>query len=95
MHSYSSMDGRGGYLDNIFIERLWRSYKYEHVYLYAHATPMELEVGTADWFDRYNNRRPHQALGYATPHQIYTGEVALKRASSASSAVVPSPCGIA
>ena len=68
-----SMDGRGRFMDNIFIERLWRSYKYEDVYLHAYSTPPELEAGAARWFERYNTFRPHQALGYATPHSVYLG----------------------
>jgi putative transposase len=66
-----SMDGRGRFMDNIFIERLWRSYKYEDVYLHAYATPRELHDGAARWFERYNTYRPHQALHYATPQTIY------------------------
>ena len=66
-----SMDGRGRWLDNRFIERLWRSYKYEDVYLRAYGSPAELEAGTERWFTHYNGRRPHQALAYRTPSDIY------------------------
>ena len=66
-----SMDGRGRFLDNIFIERLWRSYKYEDLYLHCHDTPSKVHDGAATWFHRYNTYRPHQALGYATPEAIY------------------------
>ena len=66
-----SMDGRGRFMDNIFIERLWRSYKYEEVYLRAHGTPVELEAGTRRWFGRYNDYRPHQSLDYLTPEAVY------------------------
>ncbi len=69
-----SMDGRGRFMDNIFIERLWRSYKYEEVYLHAHSTPLDLHRGTERWFERYNTYRPHQSLDYATPHAVYHGE---------------------
>jgi len=68
-----SMDGRGRWLDNVFIERLWRSYKYESVYLHSYQTPMALEEGTDYWFSRYNTWRPHQHLDYATPQTIYKG----------------------
>lgn len=66
-----SMDGRGRFLDNIFIERLWRSYKYEDVYLHCHDTVQKVHLGATDWFHRYNTFRPHQALGYATPEAVY------------------------
>jgi putative transposase len=66
-----SMDGRGRYVDNIFTERLWRSVKYEEVYLNEYACPREVRQGLARYFTFYNERRPHQALGYATPAQIY------------------------
>ena len=69
-----SMDGRGRWLDNRFIERLWRSYKYEDVYLRAYESPAELEAGTGKWFAHYNQSRPHQALGYRTPLEIYRGD---------------------
>ena len=70
-----SMDGRGRWLDNRFIERLWRSYKYEDVYLRAYESPAELEAGTGRWFDHYNTRRPHQAFGYRTPLDVYLNEI--------------------
>lgn len=66
-----SMDGRGRALDNIFIERFWRSLKYEDVYLKNYATVPALALGLADYFDFYNYRRPHQALDYQTPAQRY------------------------
>lgn len=66
-----SMDGRGRALDNIFVERLWRSVKHEDVYLKRYATLPELTVGLAEYFALYNGVRPHQALGYATPDQVY------------------------
>ncbi len=55
-----SMDGRGRWMDNVFIQRLWRSLKYEEVYLWSHGTLPELETGTARWMDFYNHRRRHQ-----------------------------------
>jgi len=57
-----SMDGRGRFVDNIFIERLWRSVKYEHVYIYRHETVPDLIRGLDDYFDFYNNRRFHHSL---------------------------------
>lgn len=66
-----SMDGRGRALDNIFVERLWRNVKYEDVYLKGYANMAELTVGLAQYFAFYNTERPHQALGYQTPHHVY------------------------
>lgn len=67
-----SMDGRGRVFDNIFIERLWRSVKYEDIYLNEYATGPELERGLGTYFDFYNHERPHQAHGYQTPYAIFT-----------------------
>ena len=69
-----SMDGKGRWMDNIFIERLWRSYKYEDLYLKEYATLAELEVGIRQWMQRYNTWRPHQTLGNKTPSQVYETE---------------------
>jgi putative transposase len=66
-----SMDGRGRALDNVFIERLWRSLKYEEVYLKSYRDVRELETGLAHWFAFYNHERPHQSLGYRTPADAY------------------------
>ena len=66
-----SMDGRGRAVDNIFTERLWRSVKYEEVYLNDYASPREARIGLTRYFQFYNFERPHQALGYQTPAQIY------------------------
>jgi len=62
-----SMDGRGRWMDNVFIERLWRSLKYEDVYLKGYADGREAARGIAEWVAFYNERRPHQALDYRTP----------------------------
>jgi len=70
-----SMDGRGRALDNIFVERLWRNVKYEDVYLKGYANMAELTVGLAQYFAFYNAERPHQALGYGTPDQVYRAGV--------------------
>lgn len=66
-----SMDGRGRFVDNIFIERLWRSLKYEDIYIKEYATVPALETGLTRYFDLYNNERPHQTLDYATPADYY------------------------
>ena len=66
-----SMDGRGRFVDNIFIERLWRSLKYEDIYIKEYATVPALEIGLTHYFDLYNYERPHQTLGYATPAECY------------------------
>lgn len=66
-----SMDGRGRALDNVFTERLWRSLKYEEVYLKEYNTPREARQSIAAYFEYYNNRRPHQALDYQTPAAVY------------------------
>jgi len=66
-----SMDGRGRALDNVFVERLWRSVKYEEVYLKSYDTVWQAEAGLAAWFDFYNHQRPHQGLNDRTPAQVY------------------------
>ena len=66
-----SMDGRGRALDNVFVERLWRSVKYEHVYLYEYASVPELEKGLEQYFTFYNHERPHQSLSYQTPEEVH------------------------
>ena len=67
----TSMDGRGRFLDNIFIERLWRSLKYECVYLHAFSGGRDARNGIGKWVDFYNNFRPHSAHGGATPASVY------------------------
>jgi len=66
-----SMDGRGRALDNIFVERLWRTVKYEEVYLKQHDTVQSLLIGLTDYFVFYNQERHHQSLGYKTPDRVY------------------------
>jgi putative transposase len=68
-----SMDGRGRALDNIFVERLWRSVKYEEVYLKDYQSPREARLGLQRYFRFYNRERPHQSLAYKTPAQVYFG----------------------
>ena len=66
-----SMDGRGRALDNIFIERLWRTVKYEDIYLKAYPSVLELDLGLLDYFHFYNHQRPHQSLNYLTPTEVH------------------------
>jgi len=66
-----SMDHRGRAYDNIFIERLWRTVKYEDVYLKQYETPREARVGIGQYFEYYNNKRIHQSLNYLTPAEVY------------------------
>jgi len=66
-----SMDGRGRALDNVFAERLWRSVKYEEVYLHDYQTPVEAQLGLDRYFRFYNKERFHQSLGYRTPGEVY------------------------
>jgi putative transposase len=66
-----SMDGRGRWMDNVFIERLWRSMKYECVYLYAFETGSELRAGLAQWIGFYNTKRPHSVFDGRTPDEVY------------------------
>ena len=69
-----SMDGRGRVYDNIFIERLWRTVKYEEVYLHEYQTVREARQQLAAYFPFYNDERPHQGLGDWTPAEVYHGE---------------------
>jgi putative transposase len=69
-----SMDGRGRWMDNVFIERLWRSLKYEDIYLKGYADGREARAGIASWIGFYNGRRPHQALGNRTPMAVWRAE---------------------
>lgn len=68
-----SMDGRGRAMDNIFTERLWRTVKYEEVYLKDYQSPREARQSLTEYFDFYNQGRLHQSLGYKTPAEIYLG----------------------
>ena len=71
-----SMDGRGRCHDNIFVERLWWTVKHEWVYLRPTANGLEQKRSLAEFFDWYNRRRPHQALGWRTPDEAYLGTIA-------------------
>jgi putative transposase len=86
-----SMDGRGRFVDNIFTERLWRTIKYEEVYLHEYSTPKEARQSLSHYIHFYNQQRPHQALDYQTPAALYRqpatkltkgGDLTLENASS-------------
>ena len=66
-----SMDGKGRWIDNVFIERLWRSVKYEDVYLHAYEDGRQLQAGLTKYFHFYNERRLHQSHDYRTPDEVY------------------------
>lgn len=68
-----SMDGKGRWMDNVFIERLWRSLKYEEVYLKAYESAAEAREGIGNWIRYYNTRRRHQGLGRRTPDEVFAG----------------------
>lgn len=76
-----SMDGKGRWIDNVFIERLWRTVKYEEVYLHAYRDGRDAEQRLASYFSFYNARRLHQALDYCTPDERYFGTYALAAAA--------------
>jgi putative transposase len=78
-----SMDGRGRALDNIFVERLWRTVKYEHVYLQDIQTVQDAWLGLRDYFNFYNKERFHQSLDYKTPAEVYLGENRIKSETTA------------
>jgi putative transposase len=75
-----SMDGRGRWMDNVFIERLWRSLKYECIDLHVFETGSELRAGLARWIGYYNGQRPHSALGGKTPDEAYDGSASMRAA---------------
>ena len=76
-----SMDGRGRWMDNVFIERLWRSLKYECVYLHAFETGSEVRAGLSKWIGYYNVGRPHSALAGRTPNEAYAASEVEKLAA--------------
>ena len=76
-----SMDGRGRYLDNIFIERLWRSIKYELIYIKSFEDGKHLQQSVKEWFHWYNHERFHQALDYQKPEQVYLKSLGLSEAA--------------
>jgi putative transposase len=76
-----SMDGRGRWVDNVFVERLWRSVKYEEIYLHGYETPRQVNAALARYFSFYNGRRPHQSLDQRTPDAVYFAVPELKQAA--------------
>jgi len=84
-----SMDGKGRYQDNIFVERLWRSVKYEEVYLKAYQTVAEARAGINAYLEFYNQQRPHQALGYRTPAEVYLNDQEAKEVMANEAGLTP------
>jgi|SRR5271165_1890837 len=76
-----SMDGKGRWIDNVFVERLWRSVKYEDIYLYAYETVSQVRRGLSIYFGFYNAGRPHQNLDYRTPDEMYFGFEKFRKAA--------------
>jgi putative transposase len=85
-----SMDGKGRYLDNIFIERLWRSLKYEEVYIKAYGSVAEARRSLGEWLVFYNDVRPHQSFDYRTPREVFEGE-ACEHVDNASASLRDAP----
>ena len=76
-----SMDGKGRWVDNVFVERLWKSVKYEHVYLHAYDSVSDARRQLASYFEFYNTRRPHSSLDGQTPDTAYFGNREIKQAA--------------
>jgi len=90
-----SMDGKGSYNDNLFIERLWRSVKYEEVYLKAYRDGRDARIGLGNYFRFYNTERPHQALGYRTPAEVFTSIPVEATSAGMVESLTPDPLRIA
>ncbi len=90
-----SMDGKGSYNDNLFIERLWRSVKYEEVYLKAYQDGRDARIGLGNYFRFYNTERPHQALGYRTPAEVFTSIPVEANSRGMVESLTPDPLRIA
>ena len=80
-HIAISMDGKGRWVDNVFVERLWRSVKYEDIYLHAYETPAQLRKGLEKYFTFYNQRRRHSSLGRRTPDDVYFDQMTVAQAA--------------
>ena len=76
-----SMDGKGRWVDNVFVERLWNSVKYEEVYLHAYDSVAEARQGLQRYFQFYNQRRPHSSLDGQTPNAVYFSSLPLNQAA--------------
>ena len=81
-HIAISMDGRGQWRDNVFVERLWKSVKYEDIYLKAYDTVSAVRAGVAAYFEFYNLHRPHKAHGGKTPNEAYFASLPSQRAAA-------------
>ncbi len=90
-----SMDGKGSYNDNLFIERLWRTVKYEEVYLKAYQDGREARVSIGNYFRFYNTERPHQALGYRTPAEVFNATPIETTSAGMVESITPDPLRIA
>jgi putative transposase len=90
-----SMDGKGSYNDNLFIERLWRSVKYEEVYLKAYQDGKDARAGIGNYFRFYNTERPHQALGYRTPAEVFNSIPVEATSRGMVESLTPAPLRIA
>jgi putative transposase len=90
-----SMDGKGSYNDNLFIERLWRTVKYEEVYLKAYQDARDARIGLGSYFRFYNTERPHQALGYQTPAEVFISTPVEATNEDMIESLTPDPLGIA
>ena len=90
-----SMDGKGSYNDNLFVERLWRTVKYEEVYLKAYQDGRDARIGLGNYFRFYNTERPHQTHGYRTPAEVYTTTTVEPTNGSMVESLTPDPLRIA
>lgn len=90
-----SMDGKGSYTDNLFIERLWRTVKYEEVYLKAYQDGREAKLNLGNYFRFYNTERPHQSHGYRTPAEIFYAIPVESNNGAMIESLTPKPLGIA
>jgi putative transposase len=90
-----SMDGKGSYNDNLFIERLWRSVKYEEVYLKVYENGSNARIGLGNYFSFYNTSRPHQSLGYLTPAEVFDSAPVEATSASMVESLASKPLGIA
>ena len=90
-----SMDGKGSYNDNLFIERLWRTVKYEEVYLKAYQDARDARAGLGNYFCFYNTERPHQALGYRTPAEVFSSTLVEAPSTDMVESLTPDPLRIA
>jgi len=89
-----SMDGKGSYNDNLFIERLWRSVKYEEVYLKAYQDGREARIGLGNYFRFYNTERPHQSHSYRTPAEVFTSTPVESTSTDMVESLTSDPLGI-